>query len=270
MGILNCTPDSFHPASRLASVREAAEAARAMLGAGADILDVGGESTRPGSDPVPVDEEIARVVPVIEAIRSAGADVPVSVDTRNRATAEQALDAGADIVNDVSALTHDPGMASLVAARGVPVVLMHLRGTPKDMQARAVYADVVAEVLAELGAAVDAAVAAGVARDRIIVDPGIGFAKGTADNLRLLAGLAALRALDLPILVGLSRKRFLGEVTGAAVEDRLAGTIAAGTLAVLGGADIVRVHDVAEAAAMVRVIEAVRTAGGREGAWTGC
>ncbi len=232
------------------------QAAESMIQAGADILDVGGESTRPGSDPVPVDEEIRRVVPVIEAVRSAGGTM-ISVDTRNRETAERALDAGADLVNDISALSHDPGMARLVAERGVPVVLMHMRGTPKTMQDMADYRNTVAEVLGELGASVSAAVAAGVSPKRIIVDPGIGFAKRTEDNLRLIRGLAALRSLGMPILVGLSRKRFIGDVTGRPVEERLAGTIAANTLAVLAGADIVRVHDVAEAVAMVRVIGAV-------------
>lgn len=269
MGILNCTPDSFHARSRLGTLREAVQAADDMIRAGADILDVGGESTRPGSDPVPVAEEIRRVLPVIEAIRAAG-DALISVDTRNRETAERALDAGADIVNDVSALAYDPGMARLIAERGVPVVLMHMRGTPKTMQAEAVYADVVAEVLRELSASVDTAVAAGISRRRMIVDPGIGFAKGTEDNLRLLRGLGRLRALGLPILIGLSRKRFIGEVTGLPVEERLAGTIAAGTIAVLRGADIIRVHDVAEAVAMAKVIDAVLGPGDREAAWTGC
>lgn len=256
MGILNCTPDSFHAGSRLPTLREALQAADRMIQEGADLLDVGGESTRPGSDPVPVDEEIRRIVPVIEAVRSTGGTM-ISVDTRNRETAERALDAGADIVNDVSALSHDPGMARLVAERGVPVVLMHMRGTPKTMQDKAVYRDTVAEVLEELGASVSAAVAAGVSAKRIIVDPGIGFAKKTEDNLRLIRGLAALRSLGMPILVGLSRKRFIGDVTGRPVEDRLAGTVVANTLAVLAGADIVRVHDVAEAVAMVRLIGAV-------------
>jgi dihydropteroate synthase len=269
MGILNCTPDSFHARSRLGTLREAVRAADDMIRAGADILDVGGESTRPGSQPVPVAEEIRRVVPVIEAIRAAG-DSMISVDTRNRETAERALDAGADLVNDVSALAYDPGMARLVAERDVPLVLMHMRGTPKTMQDEAVYGDVVAEVLRELAARVDAAVAAGIPRRRIIVDPGIGFAKGTADNLGLLRGLAAFKELGLPILVGLSRKRFIGDITGLPVEERLAGTVAAGTLAVLHGADIVRVHDVAEAVAMVKVIGAVLGSGDREVSWTGC
>jgi dihydropteroate synthase len=256
MGILNCTPDSFHAGSRLPALGEALKAADEMIRAGADILDVGGESTRPGAEPVPVDEEIRRVVPVIKGIRAAS-DTVISVDTRNRETANQALEAGADMVNDVSALAYDPGMARLVAERGVPVVLMHMRGTPKTMQEEAAYADVVAEVLRELGASVTAAISAGVSPKRIIVDPGIGFAKRTQDNLRLIRGLAAFRSLGMPILVGLSRKRFIGDVTGMPVGERLAGTIAANTLAVLRGADIVRVHDVAEAVAMVRIIGAV-------------
>jgi len=260
MGILNCTPDSFHAASRMPTLREALKAAERMIEEGADILDVGGESTRPGSAPVPVDEEVRRVVPVIAAIRSSSA-IPISVDTRNRETAERALDAGADIVNDVSAMSHDPGMAALVAERGVPVVLMHMRGTPKTMQQRAVYDDTVADVLRELGASVDAAIAAGVSARRIIVDPGIGFAKTTEDNLRLIRELARLGELGMPILIGLSRKRFIGEITGSPVEDRLAGTIAATALALLAGADIVRAHDVAEAVAAVRIVGAVRRTG---------
>ncbi|MCX7028693.1 MAG: dihydropteroate synthase [Spirochaetes bacterium] len=260
MGILNCTPDSFHAGSRLPTLGEALLAADSMIQAGADILDVGGESTRPGSDPVPVEEEIRRVVPVIEAIRAAG-DTMISVDTRNRETAERALDAGADIVNDISALSRDLFMARLVAERGVPVVLMHMRGTPKTMQDEAIYDDAVADVLRELGASISAAVAAGISPLRIIVDPGIGFSKKTEDNLRLIRGLAAFRSLGMPILIGLSRKRFIGDITGRPVEERLAGTVAANTLAVLAGADIVRVHDVAEAVAMVRIIDAVlRTA----------
>jgi dihydropteroate synthase len=257
MGILNCTPDSFHAASRLPTLREAMQAAGRMIAEGADILDVGGESTRPGSEPVPVAEEIRRVVPVITAIRASSSTL-ISVDTRNRETAERALDAGADIVNDVSAMSHDPDMARMVAERGVPVVLMHMRGTPKTMQDLAVYDDTVADVLRELGDSVEAAIAAGVSERRIIVDPGIGFGKTTADNLRLIRGLAEVRSLGMPILIGLSRKRFIGELTGRPVEGRLAGTIAANTLAVLAGADIVRVHDVAEAVAMVRIVDAVR------------
>ncbi|MCJ7442896.1 MAG: dihydropteroate synthase [Thermoanaerobaculaceae bacterium] len=264
MGVLNCTPDSFYPASRLPEPGPALEAARAMIAAGAHILDVGGESSRPGSDPVPVAEEIRRVVPLLEAIRRES-DVLLSIDTRKPEVAQAALEAGADILNDISALRADrspgdgtPGMAALAARRGAPLVLMHMRGEPKTMQAEPRYEDVVSEVLGELSEMVEFAFAAGV--ERLIVDPGIGFGKRLADNLCLLKNLAVLRCLGCPVLVGLSRKSFLGAVTGAPVEDRLPASIAADTLAILSGADIVRVHDVREAVQTVRLLLAVRGA----------
>ena len=299
MGIVNCTPDSFYPASRLPDSAAALEAARAMIAAGAHILDVGGESTRPGSDLVPADEERRRVLPVIEAVRRES-DVLLSIDTRKPEVAAAALDAGADLINDISALRDDRrcaaaspaapaespapgvrsapaespappgspaqglgpgGMAGLAARRGAPLVLMHTLGEPKTMQVEPHYTDVVSEVLAELAAAVQFASAAGV--QRLIVDPGIGFGKRLADNLCLLRNLGALRSLGCPVMVGLSRKSFLGAVTGAPVEERLAATIAGNALAVLGGADIVRVHDVPEAVQTVRLIQAVREAGCR-------
>ena len=271
MGVLNCTPDSFYPGSRRPGREEALEAARSMIAAGAHILDVGGESTRPGSEAVPAGEEILRVVPVLEAIRRES-EVLLSVDTRKPEVAEAALAAGADILNDVSALRADrareagelvpgggaAGMAALAARHGVPLVLMHMRGEPKTMQDQPQYRDVVSEVLEELAAAVQFASGAGV--QKLIVDPGIGFGKRLQDNLCLLKNLAALRALGCPVLIGLSRKSFLGAVTGAPVEGRLASTIAADTLAILGGADIVRVHDVREAVQTVRLVRAVQGA----------
>ncbi len=266
MGVINCTPDSFYPGSRRPGLEAALEAARSMIAAGAHILDVGGESTRPGSDPVASGEEIRRVVPVLEAIRRES-EVLLSVDTRKPEVAEAALAAGADILNDISALRADrmgegrAGMAALAARHGVPLVLMHMRGEPKTMQDQPLYRDVVSEVLEELAAAVQFAAAAGV--QKLIVDPGIGFGKRLQDNLRLLKNLGALRALGCPVLVGLSRKSFLGAVTGAPVEGRLAATIAADTLAILAGADIVRVHDVQEAVETVRLVQAVLGAGGR-------
>ncbi len=276
MGVINCTPDSFYPGSRRPGLEAALEAARSMIAAGAHILDVGGESTRPGSEPVAAGEEIRRVVPVLEAIRRES-EVLLSVDTRKPEVAEAALAAGADILNDISALRVDrgraagepvgeagrggEGMAELAARHGVPLVLMHMRGEPKTMQVEPHYRDVVSEVLEELAAAVAFASAAGV--QKLIVDPGIGFGKRLQDNLRLLKNLGALRALGCPVLIGLSRKSFLGAVTGAPVEGRLAATIAADTLAILGGADIVRVHDVPEAVDTVRLIQAVLEAGCR-------
>jgi dihydropteroate synthase len=260
MGVINCTPDSFYPGSRRPGLEAALEAARAMIADGADILDVGGESTRPGSDPVPAGEEIRRVVPVLEAIRRES-EVLLSVDTRKPEVAEAALAAGADILNDISALRAErlgqgpAGLAALAARHEVPLILMHMRGEPKTMQVEPHYRDVVSEVLEELAAAVAFASKAGV--EKLIVDPGIGFGKRLEDNLCLLKNLGALRALGCPVLIGLSRKSFLGAVTGAPVEGRLAATIAADTLAILAGADIVRVHDVREAVETVRLLQAV-------------
>jgi dihydropteroate synthase len=262
MGILNCTPDSFYPGSRLNGTETALEAARSMIAAGADILDVGGESTRPGSDEVPAEQELARVIPVLEGIRRQS-DVLLSIDTRKTEVAQAALEAGADMVNDVSALRHNRPLAELVAASGVPVVLMHMRGEPKTMQANPRYEDAIAEIASELRGSVDFACAAGIDPGKIILDPGIGFGKRVQDNLLIIKQLAGFRCLGFPVLIGLSRKSFLGEVTGEAVEGRLNATIAANALAMLNGADIVRVHDVREAVQTARVVEAVREAGKR-------
>lgn len=250
MGILNATPDSFSDGGRHCDAAAAIGAGLAMAAAGADIVDVGGESTRPGAMPVPAREEIARVVPVIAELAARG--VAVSVDTRNAATMAAALDAGALIVNDVSGLTHDVHAAPLVARRGAAVVLMHMRGDPRTMAQRAAYGDVVAEVAAELAALRDAALAAGIAPAAIALDPGIGFAKDGDQNLALLRGLGAVAALGNPVLVGLSRKRFIGTITGEAVPARRdPGSIVASLFAALNGAAILRVHDVA---AMVQAL----------------
>ena len=252
MGILNVTPDSFSDGGNAMDAAQAIEAGQRMIAEGAGILDIGGESTRPGAMPIPLEEEQRRVLPVIAAL--AGRGVPLSVDTRNASTMAAALDAGAAIVNDVSALTHDPAAASLVARRGCPVVLMHMRGTPATMMAHATYGDVAAEVLAELAARIGAAEAAGVARSSIAVDPGIGFAKTSRHNIVLLQRLPILLGLGCRIVVGASRKRFIGQLSG--VEDakqRMAGSIAAGLYALSQGATILRVHDVAA------TVQAVRT-----------
>jgi len=260
MGILNCTPDSFYPGSRSATVAEAMTSAREMIAAGVDIVDVGGESTRPGSDPVPEDEEIRRVVPVVQALRSES-DVIISVDTRRRETAERCLDAGADIINDISGLRDGDELARLVARRKVPIVLMHMRGTPKTMQESPYYRSTMSEVIRELRQSIAAALAAGVAPEMMIVDPGIGFGKRRQDNLRIIRELASLKSLGLPILVGLSRKGFIGEILEQPVDKRLVGTVTANTLAILNGADIIRVHDVADAVEMVKIIDSVRRVG---------
>jgi len=263
MGVLNVTPDSFSDGGRFLEPDAAVAQARSMISTGADLLDVGGESTRPGADDIPDDEQIRRVVPVIRAI-AAESDVPVSIDTRSAVVARAAVEAGAVIVNDVSALRHDPEMPASCAAMSCGVVLMHMRGTPHDMRERTGYDDVLAEVVSELREALDAAVAAGIARDRIAVDPGIGFAKTSAQSYALVAGLDALAVLERPVLLGVSRKSFLGEVLDVPPEKRTMGTAAAVTAGVLAGAGILRVHDVAEMAQVVAVATAIRDA--RKGA----
>jgi dihydropteroate synthase len=248
MGILNASPDSFANGGVAASV----EAGVAMIDQGATILDIGGESTRPGAAVVAAADEQARVLPLIEALADKG--VSLSIDTRNASTMSAALAVGASIVNDISGLTYDPAAASVVARAGCRVVLMHMRGTPQTMTGLTGYRDVVLDVLQELTARVDAAVRAGIARDNIIVDPGIGFAKTAAQNVELLRRLDAFAALGLPILVGVSRKRFIGELGGEADPQlRGPGSMAAGLFALARGASILRVHDVAETVQAVRV-----------------
>lgn len=256
MGVINRTPDSFFPASRYRSADVACREAQAMVSCGAGIIDVGGESTRPGADPVDVGEECDRVVPVIERLRAVS-DVAISIDTMKAEVAERALDAGADLVNDVAALS-DPSLRALVAERGVPVVLVHMRGKPKTMQYAPRYHTVIEEVSADLQQAIDRALSAGVAEDRIIIDPGIGFGKRVQDNLVILRDIAMFARLGYPILLGLSHKSFIGKVLGGRdVDDRSAATIVGGCLALIWGADIIRVHDVCSAVDTVRLVEAV-------------
>jgi dihydropteroate synthase len=252
MGIVNVTPDSFSDGGAHADPARAIASGMAMAAAGADIIDVGGESTRPGAASVSAEQEQTRILPVVRALAAAGHRV--SVDTRNATTMAAALDAGATIINDISALTHDPLALPLVAARGAPVVLMHMRGEPATMQSHAVYMNVTVEVLAELLALVERAVAAGIPRHRIVIDPGIGFAKTAEHNMVLLRRLSLLLNIGCPILAGLSRKSFIGKLSG--VEEpsrRLPGSIAAGLHAISHGATLVRVHDVAETRQALRV-----------------
>jgi dihydropteroate synthase len=256
MGVLNVTPDSFSDGGLHMAADAAIAAGHAMIEAGADILDIGGESTRPGSQPTPPETEQARILPVILALANAG--VPISVDTRNAATMAMALDAGARIVNDVSALSHDPASVLLVAARRCPVVLMHMRGTPATMQGMAQYQDVAAEVTRELAGQLDVAGRAGIDRALVAIDPGIGFAKGPGQNEELLARLPLLLNLGCRVVVGVSRKGFIGRLSGEArARHRLPGSLAAGLAAVLSGAAILRVHDVAETFRAVRIWQAL-------------
>jgi dihydropteroate synthase len=256
MGILNVTPDSFSDGGLHLAAERAIAAGRAMAEAGADIVDVGGESTRPGALGTPAEEEQARILPVVRAL--AGAGVRVSVDTRHATTMQAALDAGAVIVNDVSGLTYDPEAAALVAARCCPVVLMHMRGEPATMMQQTDYADVARDVARELALRREAAVAAGIGRARIALDPGFGFAKGRGQNEDLLARLPLLLNLGCRLVVGLSRKGVIGRLSGEQEpRRRLPGSLAAGLLALLGGATVLRVHDVPETVQALRVWHAI-------------
>lgn len=256
MGILNITPDSFSDGGQHNIPSAAIAAGRRMLAEGADILDIGGESTRPGATPLTAVEEKARILPVVEALARDGA--VISVDTRNTQTMAAALDAGARIINDVSALRHAPAALALVAARHCPVVLMHMRGTPETMNSLATYADFEKDVWNELLAARNAAIGAGIAPEAICLDPGIGFAKKGEQNIILLRAIRRLASLGHPILVGLSRKRFLGEISGMETPARRdPESLAAALFAVQQGAHILRVHDVAGTARALRVWQAL-------------
>jgi len=258
MGILNVTPDSFHDGGRFAASDQAIDEALRMESDGADIIDLGGESSRPGAEPVGVSEEMERVIPVLEGIRRRS-DIPISIDTTKARVAQEALGAGASIVNDISALRADPEMACVVAEAGCCVILMHMLGTPETMQANPTYEDVVEEVATFLRERVAVATEAGIRRERIWVDPGIGFGKRLEHNLQLLQGIDRLAAIGMPILVGLSRKSFLGQILDAPSADRLEGTISANAVAIARGAGIIRVHDVKEGRRTADVAYRLRT-----------
>jgi dihydropteroate synthase len=257
MGIINVTPDSFYPDSRSQSLEQAVSQAERFVREGADLLDVGGESTRPGSQPVTSEQEAARVVPVIEAL-SAAFTVPVSIDTYKAEVAQRGLEAGAQIVNDISGLKFDLRMAATVSRHRAGLVLSHIRGTPADMHRLPPAGDILDDVLSDLKNAMEQALFSGIRREQIILDPGIGFGKNAAENIRLLHRLEALGDFGLPVLVGVSRKAFIGSILGQeAPEERLIGTVAAVVCSVLKGAHIVRVHDVAAMRQAVAVADAV-------------
>jgi dihydropteroate synthase len=257
MGIVNVTPDSFSDGGMFGDADAAVKHGLRLLEEGADVLDVGGESTRPGSDPVSEEEERERVVPVIEGLRREAPEAVLSVDTRKGTVAEDALAAGADVVNDIGAGA-DPDMFGVVARRGAGMVLMHMQGDPKTMQVEPHYDDVVAEVRSFLADRIEAAAAAGIARDRLCVDPGIGFGKDLGHNLTLLRAIESFRDLGVPVLVGASRKRFIGEVSGAPdPADRVDGSLGAAAWCAANGVDVVRVHDVARTVRATRVVDAI-------------
>ncbi len=262
MGVLNVTPDSFSDGGKWKEPREAVRRALEMEAEGADIIDIGGESTRPGSGGVSTETELMRVLPVVERLRGR-LKIPISIDTQKARVAEAAIRAGAEIVNDVAALRADKAMGEVVRRTGVPLVLMHMRGRPRTMQRGPFARDVMQDVMHGLREALERARRAGIPRGRVILDPGIGFGKSAEQNCEILARLEELAVLRRPILVGSSRKAFIGKLLGGAGEEqRIWGTAATVAAAVLGGAQIVRVHDVAEMVQVVRVAESLREAGG--------
>lgn len=256
MGILNVTPDSFSDGGCFDSHPAALEQAKRMAADGADIIDVGGESTRPGSDRVSLEDELARVIPVIEALASS-LSVTISIDTTKAAVAKAAIEAGASLVNDISSMTFDPEMASVVADSGLPVVLMHTADDPKVMQKTYHYEDVVADISRFFEVRIQAAIETGISRERIILDPGIGFGKSLAHNLDLIRRCSRFAELGCPVMMGPSRKSFIGTVLDLPVEDRLEGTLAAVAVSVMEGANILRVHDVKETYRVCRMCDAI-------------
>jgi dihydropteroate synthase len=259
MGILNATPDSFFAGSRVSNLEIAVERAKKMIEDGADILDIGGESTRPGSDPVSPEEEINRVVPLIQQIRKFNKDILISVDTYRAKTAEEAIKAGADIVNDISAMMFDEKMADVVRQYNVPVILMHIKGTPKDMQQNPHYDDVLKEVMEFFEERINYALSKGISKDKIIIDPGIGFGKLYEHNIELIRKVDEFHKLGYPILLAVSRKSSIGMALGnLPPEERLEGTMAITCYAALKNIQMVRVHDVKEnkrAAMMIEVLK---------------
>jgi dihydropteroate synthase len=256
MGVLNVTPDSFYDGGVYFDPARAVGRGLELAAEGADIIDVGGESTRPGSEPIPADEELRRILPVVEALRKE-TKVLISVDTTKSEVAQTALAKGADIINDISAGRFDARVPAVAARSGAGLILMHMKGTPRTMQLSPHYEDVLAEVKAFLRERIEAAAAAGVERERIIIDPGIGFGKRLEDNLVLLRNIASLTELGRPILVGISRKSFIGNILNLDARERLEGTVAAAVLCVAGGASLLRVHDVRAVSRAITVAEAI-------------
>jgi len=256
VGILNCTPDSFSDGGKFISEEDAVSHALNMARDGADIIDIGGESTRPGSAPVSVDEELNRIIPIIERLKSQ-IDIPISIDTCKSDVAEAALESGASMVNDITGLKSDTRMAKVVHKYDVPVIVMHIKGTPRTMQANPRYTDLIGEIIRSLNESIAIAKDAGVDERKIIVDPGIGFGKTLEHNLHIIRELYRFKTIGRPIMVGPSRKSFIGQILNSAVNDRLMGTASSVALSILNGADIVRVHDVKEMKEVARVADSI-------------
>lgn len=259
MGILNVTPDSFSDGGRFLECKEAVRQAGLLAGYGADILDVGGESTRPGSEPVPVDEEIRRVIPVIEAVAGEkGPGLPVSIDTTKAAVAEAAIRAGASVINDISGLHFDPDMARVAAYNDAPVIIMHIRGNPKTMQQSIRYDALFNEIKEYISEGIETALNSGVREDHILIDPGIGFGKTLEQNLEIIRNLGSLKqSLGRPVVLGTSRKAFIGTILDLPVNERVEGTAASVAIGIVNGADMVRVHDVQAMARVAGVADAI-------------
>jgi len=263
MGILNVTPDSFSDGGDFNTVKSALHQAHSLVEAGSDVLDIGGQSTRPQAEDIALEEELNRVIPVIQQLRqgseqAAPLSIPISVDTTKAAVATAAIAAGADLINDISGAIYDPAMLPTVAELGVPIILMHMRGTPKTMQQLTQYDDLMGEIYEFLARRVEAAIAAGIPHHHIAIDPGIGFAKTYSHNLQILRELPKLKSLGCPILVGPSRKSFIGQILNQPdPKQRVWGTAAACCAAIAGGADILRVHDAAEMVQVGRVMDAI-------------
>ena len=256
MGILNVTPDSFSDGGQFFKYDDAVRQGIKMAQEGADIIDVGGESTRPGSDSVTIEEELSRVIPVIEAL-SKEINIPISIDTCKSEVAKKALDAGAEMINEISALRFDPQMKKIAAEYQVPIVLMHIKGTPKNMQKNPYYDDVIEEITKYLRESIQMAKGAGIKKENIIIDPGIGFGKRLKDNLNILKNLNKLSILDCPILIGPSRKSFIGKILDLPVEERLEGSLAALAVSIANGANIIRVHDVKESKRVACLVDTI-------------
>ena len=256
MGILNVTPDSFSDGGQFTRVHQAADLALKMISDGADIIDIGGESTRPGADPVPFEEALRRIKPVIKAIRKQ-TDCLISIDTYKASVAEVALDLGADIINDISSLSYDKNMAKLVSNRKVPVILMHMQGSPQNMQLAPSYNNLIDDLISFFNNKIEIAYKAGILNNMIILDPGIGFGKHFEDNFEIIRELKQIKAMGYPILLGTSRKSFIGEALELPVEDRLEGTMASIAVGIINGAKIVRVHDVLETKRTILIVEKI-------------
>lgn len=259
MGILNITPDSFSDGGEYFDTNKARERVLNLINKGADIIDIGAESSRPGSDPVDEKEEWRRLEPILKNIYNK-IDKPISLDTYKSGVAEKALELGVEIINDISGLKADPKMAEVVAKHNAYIIIMHMRGTPKTMQNNPSYKDLLKEVKKELNESITIALEAGIKKDKIILDPGIGFGKRFEDNLVLLKNLEELKKLGYPILIGASRKRFIGDILDAEVKDRLEGSLAVASIASVKGADIMRVHDVEETVKVLKVADAIKNA----------